>query len=40
MPQIPIFFPVILRQKVLEKTLESPSDWREIKQVNLKGNQP
>ena len=40
MPQIPIFFPVILRQKVLENTLESPSDWREIKQVNLKGNQP
>ena len=24
----------------LEKTLESPSDCKEIKQVNLKGNQP
>ena len=34
------FFPVILRQKVLEKTLESPLDCREIKQVNPKGNQP
>ena len=25
---------------VLEKTLESPSDSKEIKPVNLKGNQP
>ena len=25
---------------VLEKTLESPLDWKEIKSVNLKGNQP
>ena len=25
---------------VLEKTLESPLDWMEIKQVNPKGNQP
>ena len=25
---------------VLEKTLESPLDYREIKPVNLKGNQP
>ena len=25
---------------VLEKTLESPLDWKEIKPVNLKGNQP
>ena len=25
---------------VLEKTLESPLDWKEIKLVNLKGNQP
>ena len=24
---------------VLEKTLESPLDWKEIKSVNLKGNQ-
>ena len=29
-------FPVV----VLEKTLESPLNWKEIKQVNLKGNQP
>ena len=25
---------------VLEKTLESPLDSKEIKQVNIKGNQP
>ena len=25
---------------MLEKTLESPLDWREINPVNLKGNQP
>ena len=25
---------------VLEKTLESPMGWNEIKPVNLKGNQP
>ena len=25
---------------VLEKTLESPLDWKEIKPVNLKGNSP
>ena len=25
---------------MLEKTLESPLDWKEIKPVNLKGNQP
>ena len=25
---------------VLEKTLESPLDWKEIKPVNPKGNQP
>ena len=25
---------------VLEKTLESPLDWKEIKSVNSKGNQP
>ena len=25
---------------VLEKTLESPMDWKKIKPVNLKGNQP
>ena len=25
---------------VLEKTLESPSDSKEMKSVNLKGNQP
>ena len=25
---------------VLEKTLESPLDWKEIKQINSKGNQP
>ena len=28
------------RTVVLEKTLESPLDSKEIKQVNLKGNQP
>ena len=28
------------RTVVLEKTLESPLDYREIKSVNLKGNQP
>ena len=26
--------------EVLEKTLESPLDWKEIKPVNPKGNQP
>ena len=25
---------------LLEKTLESPLDWKEIKPVNPKGNQP
>ena len=25
---------------VLEKTLESPMDWKKIKPINLKGNQP
>ena len=25
---------------MLEKTLESPLDWKEIKPVNPKGNQP
>ena len=25
---------------VLEKSLESPLDWKEIKQVSPKGNQP
>ena len=25
---------------VLEKTLESPLDWKKIKPVSLKGNQP
>ena len=29
-----------LRTLVLEKTLESPLDWKEIKPVNPKGNQP
>ena len=28
------------RTVVLEKTLESPLDWKEIKPFNLKGNQP
>ena len=40
MPQIQIFFSVILKQKVLEKTLESPLDCKEIQPVNSKGNQP
>ena len=40
MPQIQIFFSVILKQKVLEKTLESPLDCKEIQPVNPKGNQP
>ena len=29
-----------LRTEVVEKTLESPLDWKEIKPVNPKGNQP
>ena len=29
----------VVARRVLEKTLESPLDYREIKQVNPKGNQ-
>ena len=29
-----------LRTVVLEKSLDSPLDWKEIKPVNPKGNQP
>ena len=31
-----LYFPIV----VLEKTLESPVDYKEIKSVNPKGNQP
>ena len=31
---------MVLFNWVLEKTLESPSDCKEIKPVNSKGNQP
>ena len=31
---------VIAENVVLDKTLENPSDYKEIKPVNPKGNQP
>ena len=41
LPYINMYLPqVILLNSVLERTLESPLDSKEIKLVNPKGNQP
>ena len=39
-PSIRVFSNELALSVVLEKTLESPLDRKEIKLVNLKGNQP